>query len=375
MRVLLTATSYPRSEQDWQGIFIRRMCDALAEDGTLHVRVWAPSGPLHPGAVSALSTEDARFLETLSGAGGIAHLLRTRPLRGMAAALALTQRMRHAIGRETNSTDVLHLNWLQCALAAADSRLPVLVTVLGTDLALLAKPWMRHLVRRALRGKRAVVCPNAQWMVPVLRERLGDAAPDIRYVPFGLDREWYEVKRRATGGPLEWLTVLRVTKHKIGKLFEWTQSVDPARHRVHLFGPMQERVEIPPWIHYHGAVTPAALAREWYPRAAGMISLSEHDEGRPQVLLEAMAAGLPVICSRIAAHADLLSSLGTGCLVGNRDEFISALSSLEDADSRATQARRGREAVRAGFGTWEDCAGRYAGIYRDLLAGKAAACA
>ena len=216
---------------------------------------------------------------------------------------------------------------------------------------------------------------NAEWMVPVLRSALGDAAPDIRYIPFGLGRFWYEVERHPASGAQEWITVRRVTKRKIGKLFEWTRDIDPAQPRFNLFGPMQEDIEIPSWINYHGPVTPDELAANWYPRAAGMISLSEHDEGRPQVLLEAMAAGVPVICSRIPAHTDLLESLSLGKLAGDREDFLAALTSLQSAAEAGIQAERGRAAVLSAFGTWADCAQRYAAVYHDLMAGGDATCA
>jgi glycosyltransferase involved in cell wall biosynthesis len=305
----------------------------------------------------------------------MAHLLRTAPARGIPGAAELLLRMSLALRREQRTTDVLHLNWLQCVLAAGGMQAPMLVTVLGADLHLLERPWIRALVRRALRGRRAVICPNAEWMVPVLRSALGDAAPDIRYIPFGLDRFWYEVERHPASGAQEWITVLRVTKRKIGKLFEWTRDIDPAQHRFNLFGPMQEDIEIPSWINYHGPVTPDELAASWYPRAAGMISLSEHDEGRPQVLLEAMAAGVPVICSRIPAHTDLLESLSMGKLAGDREDFLAALTSLQSAAEAGIQAERGRVAVLSAFGTWADCAQRYAAVYHDLMAGGYATCA
>jgi hypothetical protein len=302
----------------------------------------------------------------------MAHLLRSTPVRAATRALELLARMRCALRRETAETDVLHLNWLQCALATGGMRLPMLVTVLGTDLSLLSKPWMRVLLRHALRGRHSVICPNAEWMVPVLRRALGSAAADIRYVPFGLDPRWYAVERSPANNPHEWITVLRVTQRKIGKLFDWTRDVDPEQHRFHLFGPLQEDVQIPPWIRYHGAVIPEELAARWYPEASGMISLSEHDEGRPQVLLEAMASGVPVVCSRIPAHMDLLQSLETGTLVSTKEEFLAA---LERAEEQNQLAGRGRAGVMAAFGTWDDCAARYARIYEELVARGSAACA
>ena len=69
--VLLTASSYPRSADDWQGIFIRRIADALAGSPETTLRVWAPPGPLHPNAESAIGSAGSRFLERL-GAEGVA---------------------------------------------------------------------------------------------------------------------------------------------------------------------------------------------------------------------------------------------------------------------------------------------------------------
>jgi glycosyltransferase involved in cell wall biosynthesis len=137
---------------------------------------------------------------------------------------------------------------------------------------------------------------------------------------------------------------------------------------------MQEQVEIPRWIHYHGPVTPAELANSWYPKATGMITLSLHDEGRPQVLLEAMAAGLPVLCSRTPAHADLCEANRLGPLVSTREEFLAALQLLSDREASRRQGAHTRDHTGHAFGTWQDCARRYAAIHEEL-AGESARCA
>lgn len=373
-RVLLTATSYPRSEEDWQGIFIRRMCDALAKEAATQLRVWAPPGPLDPRAGRSTTRSDAEFLHQLQNSGGIAHLLRRSRLSGARHAAELLFRLRMAIQAERRWAQVLHVNWLQCVIATAGSQTPVLATVLGSDLALLEKRWIRLAVKSALRARKSVICPNAEWMVPVLQHHLGDKQRDIRYVPFGLDPFWYQIERAPVTNRNIWLTVLRVTPRKIGALFEWTRDVDHQTNEFHLFGPMQEHVEVPPWIHYHGAVTPTELATAWYPKATGMITLSRHDEGRPQVLLEAMAAGLPVLCSRTSAHADLCEANRLGALVSTREEFLAALRVLSDREASQRQGAHTRDHISRAFGSWQDCAGRYAAIHEEL-AGEAARCA
>jgi glycosyltransferase involved in cell wall biosynthesis len=74
--------------------------------------------------------------------------------------------------------------------------------------------------------------------------------------------------------------------------------------------------------------TPRALLEEWFPQAAGLITLSQHDEGRPQVLLEAMAARLPVIASNLPAHRDLIRSGETGMLVDSHSFVCSGFAGI-----------------------------------------------
>ncbi|MBK8990210.1 MAG: hypothetical protein IPM40_00285 [Gammaproteobacteria bacterium] len=116
-------------------------------------------------------------------------------------------------------------------------------------------------------------------MIEPLREHFGRDCPQVTCIPFGIDDEWFDVKRHPPSDRRVWITVLRLTRAKIGALFEWTRDFDPNLHEFHLFGPRQEAIEVPPWIHYHGSATPEQLARDWFPTATGMITLSQHAEG------------------------------------------------------------------------------------------------
>jgi glycosyltransferase involved in cell wall biosynthesis len=130
---------------------------------------------------------------------------------------------------------------------------------------------------------------------------------------------------------------------------------------------MQEPTKIPRWINYHGAASPEQLAHEWFPRACGLITLSRHAEGRPQVMLEAMAAGLPVLALRTSAHAALVVDGETGALCDSAQTYADALQALEDADINQRFGMAARRWAQKEIGTWDDCADRYIGIYRQLL--------
>lgn len=364
MRIVMASSSYPRHAEDWRGRFIYDMAAALGSNPLWQVALWAPPGPLPSGVESALLDGDAEWLAGLMEAGGMAHLLRTRKFAGMAYGTGLLRRLSRAF--HTTPADVAHVNWLQNALALWGTSIPAVVTVLGSDFRLLAMPGMRQALRHVLKQRRAVLAPNAEWMAPELKRIFGDIA-GIRPVPFGVETGWFEIQRLPSDSVKQWLVISRLTRGKLGSLFEWGEGLFDGANELHLFGPMQEQISLPSWVHYQGSTHPAALRDRWFPVAAGLITLSRHDEGRPQVMLEAMAAGLPVIASDLPAHRDIVRHGQTGWIAANRDELRQGLDWLGDPVCNRETGEAARFWIRESIGTWGDCAGRYAELYRHLL--------
>jgi glycosyltransferase involved in cell wall biosynthesis len=273
--------------------------------------------------------------------------------------------------RRFPDTDIYHVNWLQSALPLPRDGKPALITVLGNDLRLLKLPFMRPLLRRMMRGREVAICPNAEWMCDSLQHAFGDVA-EIRPVSFGIDPVWYAIDRTAIAShPKCWIVVARLTVDKLGPLFDWSCPLfkDGSRE-LHLFGPMEQNIEVPEWVHYHGPAAPEQLAKEWFPRACGLVTLSRHAEGRPQVMLEAMAAGLPIIASRMPAHATVIVDGETGLLCDSEETYGKALNTLEDGATNRRFGEAARHRVAKDLGTWDDCANRYRHIYTRLLKGR-----
>jgi hypothetical protein len=369
VKVLLSSSSYPQDAQDWRSRFIANMVAALAKRPDLELGLWSPPGTVPHGVVLANTNDDTRWLTTLSNQGGIAQVLRSRHVFALGTVVSLLMRLARAYRRP--NIDVVHANWLQNALPLWGTCVPALITVLGSDFGLLRLPGMRLAVRAMLRQRKAILAPNAQWMVPALQQAFGDLA-EVRPILFGVDSAWLDLQRTPPAdGVQHWLAITRLTHAKIGDLFTWGDGLFGPQRQLHLFGPMQEAVDVPSWVHYHGPTHPAELQQTWFPKATALITLSRHDEGRPQVMLEAMASGLPVLASRLPAHCDMVRHRQTGWLAPDRPALVEGVSWLEDPLHNQRSGQAARQWIKDTIGTWDDCAARYVAAYCDLLEPRA----
>src|SRR3546814_525260 len=368
MRVYFATTMYPNDADGFRGVFMRNVLAALARVPELDLTAWTPPGDLPRGVRTATTAPPRRSSDLLLNDGGISHLIRAGGVRGMVAPITLLRHLRAGYRRHPD-VDLYHINWLQTALPLPDDGKPVLVTVLGNDLNLLRLPFVRTLLRHVFSRRRVAICPNAEWMEAPLRAAFAGVA-EVVPVSFGIDPTWYAIERpRIVEPPNRWVVVSRLTRNKIGPLFEWGQPAFASPEReLHLYGPMEEEVELPGWVHYHGPASPRLLADEVFPAARGLITLSQHAEGRPQVLLEAMAASLPIVASDMPAHASIVAHGETRLLCNSPGELAAALDRLEIADANTAFGEAGRRRMTAKIGTWDDCAHRYHCVYQRLLA-------
>ena len=106
-------------------------------------------------------------------------------------------------------------------------------------------------------------------------------------------------------------------------------------------------------------------------RASDVFALPTLREGLPNVLLEAMASGVPPVITRLAGVTDWIVDDGkTGLLVSPNDEaaLTDALRRLLDApELRQEMGDRARESVANRF-TIEQTAARTLAVYRELIA-------
>ena len=104
-------------------------------------------------------------------------------------------------------------------------------------------------------------------------------------------------------------------------------------------------------------------------RMADLFVLASHWEGQPNVVLEAMAAGLPIVSTRVEGIADLLTDHHSALLIppGDIPALTTALRELLLSPAlRQHLATHAQQAIQSDH-TWTQMTTRYHTLYLDLL--------
>jgi len=125
-----------------------------------------------------------------------------------------------------------------------------------------------------------------------------------------------------------------------------------------------------PWCHYGGMLGRVELKEEF--AKASILALPTHEDNCPMVVLEAQAAGIPVMASNVGGVPDLVENGATGLLTDpDRPETMRAALKglLEDDELRATLSGNGFTQAQKRFHP-SVVAARHLEIYRELIEGQ-----
>jgi len=280
--------------------------------------------------------------------------------------------------------DVVHGQGTEryCALSAVASGYPNLVTIHGNMRAvarkLKARPFSilamtARLEAFALRRTGGVLCLTRYTL-----EQVGDLARRTWMVPNATDPDYFGVARIPTLPPtLLCLANLSPYKNQIA-LIEALEPLARERQFQLVFGGrcpdgniyatrFLEMVRSLPWCRYAGSLDRQAM-RQLMSESTLLVHPSLEDNC-PMVILEAMAAGVPVAASRIGGIPDLVTPGKTGRLFDptNPHEIRNTL--REMLDDPASLSRFGKCARTTALEQFapEMIARRHLQTYRELL--------
>ena len=391
IRSLLFSTLYPSSARPLHGIFVETRLRELLRHGRVQARVVAPvpwywSARSSNQKYAAVAATPAR--ETVNGIDVRHPRYVTIPKVGMTVApflLALgALSALQAVQRDGFDFDVIDAHYyypdgVAAALLARWFGKPLVVTARGTDVNLIPDHRLpRLLIQWAARQAQASVGVSAAL---VERMRALSIAPDrLHLMRNGVDPLRFQPQPQAqmraelglAGSPIV-LAVGNLHEHKGQRLAIAALALLRAQHpqaRLVIVGDGPDApalraqaaaLGLADQVTFAGLVPNAELSR-WY-SAADVLVLGSSREGWPNVLLEAMACGTPVVATAVGGIPEVVQDAAIGRLVAQREPaaFAAAIHDL-------LASRPDRQRVRAyaeGF-SWDRTSQDQAQLFESL---------
>ena len=399
MRVLMVTSSYPKFPGDVTAPFIESIALGVASRGH-EVDVVLPAHP----ELRRSAAEPVRFfpyeyaprpewsqwgyaqsLRADVRVRGVAWLL--APLAGVAVRGAVAARL------EERRYDAVHVHWLvpNAALVAdivSAHRAPLVVSLHGSDVFVAERlAPARWLARRALRAAGAVTACSSDLFQRALR--LGAPAARTRVVPYGVDLQRFSPAVKAAGirarlgVPEDAFLVLGLGRLVEKKGFRHLVEAAARTDGIHLLiageGDLRHDLQAQARAagvaaHFPGALErddmAAAIAASDVVVVPSVVDRAGNVDGLPNALLEALAAGKPVVASRVAGIPDVVEDERNGLLVPEKDERALAAALLRLRQEPETCRRLSAEARRRAEKAlgWDAAARRFEECYAQAAA-------
>lgn len=220
----------------------------------------------------------------------------------------------------------------------------------------------------------ALVCTTSQFSAGCVTRALRVPKHRVRVVPNGVDAAYFDVQRSPSAhlGPL--LFFGRVEYEKGADLLMPALAASAHRRQLHVVGDgggreamtaaaaalgISERLRSFPW--ESGAELCARLAQ------AAVVVLPSREESFGNAMAEALAAGAPLVTTRVGSLPELVAHGHTGLLVppGDPHALRSAIDTLLSDPQRAEQLGRAGRSAMLERATWADVAKRFVALYEE----------
>ncbi len=380
MRVVFLTHNFPRWPGDLSGFFLATLAQALVRRG-VDVRVLAPSdaGKGGEGEIGGVPVRRVRYAaarrETLAYRGTMQAAIR-RP-GGWLALAGLWRALRRAAREElARGADLVHAHWWVPAGLAIPSSAPAVLTLHGTDAALLRRSAVARRIGTPVIRRARVVTVVSRELATWVQEATATHVPKEHIQPMPVDASGYPWT--IGGGGI--VTIARLTRQKrvhlaleaLACLVELGREapltiVGDGPERVALEA-LARKLGLEKLVTFAGAVPPDRVP-DFLVRADLMLFPAQ-GEGFGLAAAEALMAGVPVIaCWDGGGVLDIVPERGAGRLTLPAAEALAdaALDVLNDPE-RLAKGRIEGESCRRRLSP-DHVAEVCEGWYREALGG------
>jgi len=347
-KLVVVTNLYPNSDEPTRGAFVRQLVDRLASCYDIVVIAPLPWRPRWTGGAQGPSVAPDVGVEVLHPR----HLVIPKIFRFTYAALMflsifpLLRRLKKEGRCDFISAHWVYPDGVASAMAARFLRIPVFLHAMGCDINEYTRYYLRRVqIVMAMRAANGVITKSQALASRV--SDLGIEAAKVYVVPNGVNSDRFQPgdkqeARKEVGMPANEFSLLYVgnfNQEKNASLLvrAFAAAMADKKQPVHLYlvgdGPERAMLEkmvndlsISDQVSFLGR-QPHHVLQSYY-QASDNIALPSLREGCPNVLLEALACGLPVIASNVGGVPEIVTA-ENGVLVDSDDldAWVAALRS------------------------------------------------
>lgn len=388
MRLLVLTTSFPSQAFQTSGIFVQRLLSELP--GHFKICVLLPGCHL-PLVFSPLSANfrirqfqyaPRNWQLLVHSPGGIPVVLKAKPWT-WALVPPFGAAMFGSALSYAGKADIIHAHWafagIIAGLVGRGIGLPAVTTLRGTDVRWAEKSSaFKKALRLSIKLNSRIVTVGED-----LADQVRKLAPadhkKIVVIPNGVDDLLFSVKERSESGHTVTVVGNLIQSKQVDVILHAFASLVGADNRLRLVivgeGPernklktLAHRLSIVDRVVFKGQLSPDQVVDQL--ASSSVLVLASRSEGRPNVVLEAMAAGVPVVASDIGGVRELIGNDERGLLfpVGDIERLAACIKHILDNPNLAQRlARRASQWVKEQGLTWERSAQAYAALYQQVI--------
>lgn len=383
-KVLALSTSYPLRTESVSGIFVHNLYRSMADSWSIEVLCPDDSRQCS-GRLDGIRITPVRYapkrLQVLGGSGGIMPSLKANPFKLLLLPLMLASLYVYTLFK-ARSADLIHANWAICGAIASCVglvfRKPVVTTLRGDDVVRAGKSLLdRMLLRLAVFGSDKIFCVS-QAMVEQMQEMFPRRKDDICCGLNGVDPSFFDLMK--TRGDTDCLHMVCIGSliHRKGfdlVIMAMARLKGSVNLRLSIAGDGPEKSsllhlatenEVYEQISFCGEISPEEVRSLL--SVSDVFVLPSRSEGRPNALIEAVAAGLPVICADLPGVSGLVINGVNGWIFpsGNHMALADALRTAW-ANSEKLQEIGGQGQLAMQDSGWEHTASQYEVVFNQLV--------
>jgi teichuronic acid biosynthesis glycosyltransferase TuaC len=394
MKVCILTTSYPAYKGHIQSPFVYKLTEALKES-KLDVDVVCP---FYKGSKKEENWTDIRihrfkyapfvFMQKLTQGGGIPSALKRSFLAKLQMPFFILSFYLRS-KKYVKECDVIHAQWALSALIGVFLKKryhkPLILTERGASANLAVKNKLMKMVFKWVLKNCDFITANNENQIEIMGS-LGVSDAKLKAVPNGFDLNSFKprnkVKTRAKLGLAQdkkiilfvgWL----IERKGLNYLLDSMSQIKNQNALLLVIGEgllelklkeYTKKLGISDQVKFLGSKHPDELP--YWMNASDILVLPSLSEGRPNVVGEAMASGLPVIASNVNGTPEFIEDGQNGFLVPAKDSKAiteKLLKLLDSEEMRFDIGKKAHESIIEKKLTWENCASNYRNIYNKIL--------